>query len=204
MVESQIIARGVHDPRVLHALREIPRHRFVPAELQPHAYEDRPLNIGCGQTISQPYIVALMTQLLELRVTDRVLEVGTGSAYQAAVLAVLAAEVITIERQETLAERASERLVELGYANVTVVTGDGSLGYPSGAPFDAIIVTAAAPRVPPSLKAQLAPGGRLVCPTGARGFQSLTRLVRKGDDFEEHHDIRCVFVPLLGKEGWEE
>lgn len=203
MVEKQIAARGVKDTRVLDAMRRIPRHRFIPRESQAHAYEDHPVPIGYGQTISQPYMVAVMTEMLELEPGDRVLEIGTGSAYQAAVLAELAAEVISIERNEHLAECARDCLRQLGYANVTVIDGDGTLGYPPRAPYDAIIVTAAGPSVPQSLKGQLAVGGRLVCPVGARDIQTLVTISRAEAGFEEESGISCVFVPLVGAEGWE-
>lgn len=204
MVESQILARGVHDARVADAMRRVPRHCFVPATLQRHAYEDRPLEIGWGQTISQPYMVALMTSLLALQPEDRVLEIGTGSGYQSAILSLLAAEVFTIERKEGLAEVARDHLKGLGYCNVTVLVGDGTLGCPAYAPFDAILVTAGGPSVPESLKTQLKNGGRLVCPVGPRSVQRLVRLVRLGQTFHEEQSIDCVFVPLIGQEGWEE
>ncbi len=202
MVRTQIEARGVSNERVLDAMRTVPRHRFVPEKDEASAYEDHPLDIGCGQTISQPYMVAFMTALLELAPTDRVLEIGTGSAYQAAILATLAAEVITIERHEALAQRARALLAELGYGNVTVVVGDGTLGCPEYAPYDAVIVTAAAPHVPRALEEQLKVGGRLVCPSGARDIQRLERIIRTDRGFEEEHGIGCVFVPLIGEDGW--
>ena len=204
MIERQIAARGVEDPRVLDAMRRVPRHLFVPRESRTYAYEDHPVQIGHGQTISQPYIVALMTEMLRIKPTERVLEIGTGSAYQAAILAELAAEVITVERNEDLAERARNCLLELGYANVTVIVGDGTLGHPARAPYDAIVVTAAGPSVPPSLKKQLALGGRLVCPVGSREIQTLVTVVRTEDGFDEDMGISCVFVPLVGEEGWSE
>lgn len=202
MVATQIAARGVTAPRVLDAVLQVPRHRFVPPELEASAYEDRPLHIGFGQTISQPYIVALMTELLELGHQDRVLEIGTGSGYQAAILSVLAAEVVSVERNPQLAEQARKRLKALGYANVTVQTGDGTLGCPERAPFDAIVVTAGAPRVPESLQAQLTLTGRLVCPVGSRESQCLLKLVRSPTGIERYKHIPCMFVPLLGQEGW--
>ena len=204
MVDSQIAARGVTDPRVLEVMREIPRHEFVPLEMQPHAYEDHPVQIGQGQTISQPYMVAAMTQELGLREEDRVLEIGTGSGYQTAILARLAAEVITIERNESLAVCARARLLEQGYANITVVIGDGTLGCPEHAPYDAIMVTAGGPRVSDSLKEQLAMGGRMVCPIGTREYQKLIRIVRTPEGFDERVGMGCVFVPLIGREGWPE
>jgi len=204
MVTDQITARGVSAERVLDVMRTVPRHRFIPAESRMHAYEDHPIRIGCGQTISQPYMVALMTELLALRPEDRVLEVGTGSGYQAAILAELAAEVITVERNEELAERARVCLERLGYENVTVVVGDGTMGWPGGAPYDAILVTAAGPNTPASLKNQLRVGGRLVCPTGPRDVQQLVTVIRTGEGFHQEIGIACVFVPLLGEEGWKE
>jgi protein-L-isoaspartate(D-aspartate) O-methyltransferase len=202
MLKKQIAARGIEDERVLGAMRRVPRHLFVPRESRAFAYEDHPVQIGHGQTISQPYMVALMTEMLKIGPTDRVLEIGTGSAYQAAILAELAAEVITVERNEDLAERARNCLLELGYANVSVIVGDGTLGYPARAPYDAIVVTAAGPSVPPSLKVQLAIGGRLVCPVGSREIQTLVTLLRTEDGFDENMGIGCVFVPLVGEEGW--
>lgn len=203
MVNDQIRARGVSDKRVLEAMRTVPRHSFVPENLRRHAYEDHPVHIGCEQTISQPYMVGLMTELLELRPTDRVLEIGTGSGYQAAILSMLSAEVITIDRLPDLAQSARERLQELGYANITVVCGDGTLGYPESAPYDAIVVTAAGPEVPPPLVDQLAVGGRLVCPAGGRDLQSLLKIVRTASGIRREESIRCIFVPLLGAHGWK-
>lgn len=204
MVESQLRARGIRDPGVLRAMEEIPRHLFVPPDLAKQAYDDRPLDIGAGQTISQPYMVALMSELLAVEPHHRVLEVGTGSGYQAAILAALAREVVTIERFENLARQAAGRLRDAGCGNVRVVVGDGSAGARDYGPFDRIIVTAASPSVPPSLKEQLAAGGRLVCPVGTRHAQKLV-VVDHGDGvFEESEGVGCVFVPLLGKEGWSE
>ncbi len=204
MVESQLRARGIHDPDVLRVMEEVPRHLFVPQDLANQAYDDRPLDIGAGQTISQPYMVALMTELLAVEPHHRVLEVGTGSGYQAAILAALAREVITIERYEDLAQEAAQRLRGAGCGNVRVLVGDGSAGAPDHAPFDRIIVTAASPSVPPSLKEQLAAEGRLVCPVGARHAQKLIVVDRGDGVFEESEGVGCVFVPLLGKEGWSE
>lgn len=203
MVQHQIARRGIRDRRVLEAMRTVPRHCFVPAAKRPQAYEDRPLEIGSGQTISQPYMVAKMTELLSLTPKSKVLEVGTGSGYQAAILAELAAEVISVERFEELAEIARERLAALEYLNVTVVVGDGTLGWPEQAPYDGIMVTAAAPVIPESLRAQLAIGGRLVCPVGNRDLQQLKVVVRDSEDrFTEQDSIRCMFVPLVGQDGW--
>jgi protein-L-isoaspartate(D-aspartate) O-methyltransferase len=204
MVEAQIAGRGIRDARVLAALRKVPRHRFVPADEADSAYQDRPLPIGLGQTISQPYMVALMTEALRLAGDENVLEVGTGSGYQAALLAELAHQVTTVERHAPLAERARQVLADLGYTNVAVVVGDGTLGWPLTAPFDAIIVTAGAPHVPPALQDQLADGGRLVIPAGSGGFQSLLRITRHGTRFEQEDLGGCVFVPLIGQQGWGE
>ncbi|HRK33208.1 MAG TPA: protein-L-isoaspartate(D-aspartate) O-methyltransferase [Candidatus Hydrogenedentes bacterium] len=202
MVRNQLIARGITDTRVLDAMREIPRHRFVPARFAAAAYEDRPIDIGHGQTISQPYMVAAMTQLLELRASDRVLEIGTGSGYQAAVLARIASHVTSIERIEALAQRAASVLSSLHFTNVTLRIADGTLGWPEGGPYDAIIVTAGSPSLPESLKLQLGIGGRLICPVGTRELQHLTRVVRTESGFREDTGAGCIFVPLIGKEGW--
>jgi len=204
MVDNQIATRGVIDPNVLAAMRHVPRHAFIPTRLRTQAYEDHPVQIGHGQTISQPYMVAIMTQSLDLTPEDRVLEIGTGSGYQTAILAELAKEVISIERNESLAETARDRLEGLGCDNVTVLAGDGTLGYPEGAPYDAILVTAAGPDVPSSLKAQLAVGGRLVCPAGPRDCQQLITITRTDTGLKEDRGISCVFVPLIGDEGWPE
>ena len=204
MVEDQLRRRGISDPRVLEAMGKIPRHLFVPEDYRDSAYDDRPLPIGEGQTISQPYMVAIMTQSLELKGGERVLEIGTGSGYQAAVLAEVARELFTIERIPVLAERARKVLLELGYTNISFRTGDGSRGWPEEAPFDGIIVTAGAPEVPRSLKFQLREGGRLVIPTGPRYTQTLYKLTRRGDHFVEEDITGCVFVPLVGDFGWEE
>jgi protein-L-isoaspartate(D-aspartate) O-methyltransferase len=204
MVELQIAGRGIRDPAVLAAMRKVPRECFVGSAQAEFAYDDGPLPIGEGQTISQPYIVAVMTEALRLRPADRVLEIGTGSGYAAAVLGVIAAEVYTIERIESLAERSRRRLAELGYANVHVRHGDGSLGWPEHAPYDAIVVTAGGPHVPPSLLRQMATGGRLVMPVGsAPRFQRLVRVVRTGDETYHREALEDVaFVPLVGAEGW--
>jgi len=204
MVANQIEMRDVRDPRVLAVLRAVPRHRFVPAYQAESAYRDSPLPIGEGQTISQPYIVALMTEMLELKGDERVLEIGTGSGYQAAILGQLAAEVISVERFASLAEEARARLAELEYDNVRVEVGDGSLGWPEEAPYDAIIVTAASPSVPPPLEEQLAEGGRLVVPTGQRWTQSLVRVRRQGGRLKRETTIGVAFVPLIGKHGWQQ
>jgi protein-L-isoaspartate(D-aspartate) O-methyltransferase len=204
MVEDQIAGRGVLDPAVLAAMRAVPRECFVASAQADAAYDDGPLPIGEGQTISQPYVVAVMTEALRLQPGDRVLEIGTGSGYAAAVLAVVAAEVYTIERIESLAERSRARLAELGYDNVHVRYGDGSLGWPEHAPYDAIVVTAGGPEVPPSLLRQLAVGGRLVMPVGPHlRSQRLVRVVRTGESRWDREALEEVaFVPLIGAEGW--
>jgi protein-L-isoaspartate(D-aspartate) O-methyltransferase len=206
MVERQIAARGVRDRRVLAAMREIPRDRFVEPALAPRAYEDGPLAIGIGQTISQPYIVALMSEALGLVGTERVLEVGTGSGYGAAVLGRLAREVYTIERHPMLADRAASRLAGLGFCNVHVIVGDGTLGLPEQAPFEAVVVTASGPRVPPALLEQLAIGGRIVIPVGEHpDHQRLMRIDRQSRVQYAAADLGGVaFVPLVGAEGWEQ
>ncbi len=203
MVEEQLSARDIVDPRVLQAMRDVPRHRFIPDDVRHLAYADCPLPIGQRQTISQPYIVALMVQLLELTGEERVLEVGTGSGYQAAVLARLARQVYTIERIPELAQRARETLCTLGVTNVTVLEGDGTQGLPQHAPFDAITVAAAAPRVPEPLQQQLLDGGRLVVPVGSREGQVLERWTRRGEDFRVERIAPVAFVPLVGDHGWD-
>lgn len=202
MVREQIAARDIRDMRLLDALRDIPRHLFVPPEYERRAYSDGPLPIGEGQTISQPYIVALMTQLLQLKGTETVLEVGTGSGYQAAVLGCLAKKVYSIERFPTLAERARKALVECGIANVQVLIGDGSGGLPERAPFDAILLTAAAPHIPEVLVAQLAEPGRLVAPVGGEHGQMLQLVEKKQQRVIRRTLVPVAFVPLRGVHGW--
>ncbi len=202
MVEFQVRARGVRDERVLAAMRKIPRHLFVPKNWERASYEDRPLPIGEGQTISQPYIVAVMTEQLELTPDDRVLEVGTGSGYQAALLAELAGTVISIERLPELADRARQNLARAGVTGVRVVVGDGTQGYPPEAPYDAIIVTAASPSVPKPLVDQLAEGGRLIAPIGPRECQDLVKLVKRKGVVENIPLGGVCFVPLIGQFGW--
>jgi protein-L-isoaspartate(D-aspartate) O-methyltransferase len=206
MVESQIAARGVRDSAVLVAMGKVPRERFVPLHLADEAYDDCALPIGEGQTISQPYIVALMTEALQLGPRDRVLEIGTGSGYAAAVLAEIAATVYTIERVEPLAEAARRRLADLGYATVQVRCGDGTLGWPEHAPYDAIVVTAGGPEIPKALLDQLATGGRLVMPVGlSLHAQHLVRVVRQAPEDDDTEDLGGVaFVPLIGEQGWPE
>ena len=204
MVSEQIISRGIQDERLLDALRRVPRHWFVPEEYANIAYTDSPLPIGNGQTISQPYIVALMTELLELKGEENVLEVGTGSGYQAALLAHLSRQVHTIERHEALAEKAEQVLMKLGLTNVLVHVGDGSLGLLKHAPFHAIMVTAAAPRAPQPLLDQLVEGGRLVLPEGGAGGQLLDRWRRQAGEYKQEHIAPVAFVPLRGQHGWKE
>ncbi len=203
MVHKQLRWRHLTDDRLLEAMERVPRHCFVPASVREDAYADRALAIGSGQTISQPYMVATMVAALRLRGSERVLDVGCGSGYQAAVLSLLARQVIGIERLLPLVERARQVLEELGYDNVTVVEGDGTLGYKPAAPYEGIIVGAGAPEVPQPLLDQLADGGRLVIPVGDRRLQRVTIMGRRGDQFIRHEGIDCVFVPLLGDYGWD-
>jgi protein-L-isoaspartate(D-aspartate) O-methyltransferase len=203
MVADQLRKRGIHDERVLAAFAEVPREAFVGADLKAKAYADFPLPIGHGQTISQPYVVALTAAALQVKPTDHVLDVGTGSGYAAAILAKLAAHVETIERFAELAKSAAAALA--GYANVVVHCGDGSLGWPEGAPYDAIAVAASAPEAPRSLMRQLAIGGRLVIPIGSADEQALIRIVRTSETgFDRRTVAPVVFVPLVGREGWPE
>lgn len=205
MVAQQLCAREIRDARVLAAMLEIPRHLFVPAHLAAQAYSDQPLSIGEDQTISQPYMVAVMSEALELTGGERVLEIGTGSGYQTAVLARLARQVFSVEVQATLAATARERLSQLGFSNVVIVTGDGSEGLAAHAPYEAIVVTAAAPAIPPPLVEQLADGGRLVIPIGQVGrteTQELMRLRKYPGEIAQEVLNYCRFVPLLGRYGW--
>lgn len=205
MVDTQIARRGVRDPRVLDALRTVPRERFVPERLAQLAYEDKPLPIAEEQTISQPFVVALMAEALELAPEDKVLEIGAGSGYAAAVLGRIAREVWAVERHESLARQAAERLAGLGYENVHVVQGDGTLGLPEHAPYDGIVVAAGGPEVPQALLDQLAPGGRLVIPVGPDPrTQSLLRVRRTEQGFVRDDLGGVRFVPLIGEQGWGE
>jgi protein-L-isoaspartate(D-aspartate) O-methyltransferase len=204
MVKRQIERRGITDARILKSFFAVPRHEFVPCHKADQAYEDHPVEIGSGQTISQPYIVALMTHALGLRGHERVLEIGTGSGYQTAILAELCSQVYTVERIAPLAERAREALDGLGYTNIHYRIGDGTLGWPEEAPFDHVMVTASAPCVPESLQEQLADCGRLVMPVGGRGGQDLVVLERRGKKLHRKSLGGCIFVRLIGREGWPE
>ena len=203
MVEEQLRARGIRDERLLAAMAKVPREEFISPEDIANAYGDYPLPIGAGQTISQPYIVAVMVEALELLPNDRVLEVGTGTGYQAAILGELSADVWSIERHAELADKAREILQRLGYSNVHVITGDGSLGLPEHAPFDKILVAAAAPRIPETLVGQLADGGRLVVPVGTRQEQQVQVVRKIGNETAVTFRDPCRFVPLVGEQGWE-
>ncbi len=203
MVERQIVARGVRDPRVIQAMLKVPRHLFVPEPYRSEAYQDHPLPIGYGQTISQPYMVAAMTELLELTGDEKVLEIGTGSGYQAAILAELAREVYTVERIPELLEQAKQVIESLGYTNVHFKLADGTLGWPEHAPFDRIIVTAAAPDIPQPLIDQLKPGGIMVIPVGSRYLQTLTKVIKKPNGKLQVKELfGCAFVPLIGEFGY--
>ncbi len=203
MVSRQIEGRHLRDPRLLSAMRAVPRHLFIPRSEWDIAYEDRPVGIGERQTISQPYIVALMTNLLHLQGDERVLEIGTGSGYQAAVLALMCDHVYSVERHAPLANQARHVLDQIGIENISIRVGDGSRGWPEEAPFDAIIVTAAAPIVPDPLLKQLADGGRLVIPVGSAGMQQLEYWERDGDDFRQDTIVPVSFVPLRGEHGFD-
>ena len=202
MVDIQLIPRDITDKLVLKAMRKVPRHKFMPKNLEDAAYEDNALPIGEGQTISQPYMVAIMTEKLKLKGGEKVLEVGTGSGYQAAVIAEIASKVITIEVVPALAERSRKIFDELDYKNIEVIVGDGTLGYPKGSPYDAVIVTAAAPSIPKPLLEQLKDGGRLVMPVGEMFGQTLIIATKHGNKVDVEESIGCVFVPLIGKYGW--
>ncbi len=205
MVDQQLIAKGIQDQRVLDTMRKVPRHLFVEHALQAQAYGDAPLPIGDKQTISHPYIVAYMSEALQLQGREEVLEIGTGSGYQAAVLSCLVRRVYTIERHPALARRARQVLDQLGCSNVQLKLGDGTLGWPEVGPFDAIMVTAGAPVLPDRLKEQLKPGGRLLIPVGDKAEQFLLRVTRKDETrFEEERLLGCRFVPLVGENGWKD
>jgi protein-L-isoaspartate(D-aspartate) O-methyltransferase len=203
MVERQIASRGITNLRILNAMKQVPRHFFIPPPYDRDAYDDNPLPIGNGQTISQPYIVALMTDLLNPGADDRILEIGAGSGYQAAILAALAKNVTTIERIPAIANSARINLAKLGITNANLIVGDGTIGYPPGAPYNGIIITAATPAIPQPLIDQLAEGGRLVAPVGGRDIQELVRLNRIGNKVIESHHGGVRFVPLIGEHGWD-
>lgn len=202
MVDEQLIPRGIQDKRVLAAFRKVPRHEFIQEESRESAYNDYPLPIGDGQTISQPYMVALMTECLNLKGPERVLEIGTGSGYQMAILAELAKEVYSVERFQGLADSSRNALDKLGYTNCKIKVGDGTLGWQEYAPYDGILVTAGAPGIPESLTRQLKEGARLVIPIGSGFGQVLTIVEKKGSSIKTQEVCGCVFVPLVGKEGW--
>jgi protein-L-isoaspartate(D-aspartate) O-methyltransferase len=204
MIDRQLRGRGIRDARVLEAMFRVPRHEFVPAAFVSAAYDDHPLPIGDSETISQPYIVAAMTLAADVHPRDKALEVGTGSGYQAAILAHLGATVYTVERNFRLAEESRERLRRLGYGGIEVVWGDGTEGYPAAAPYQVILVTAASPDVPPPLIGQLAEGGRLVIPVGDRQHQDLKLIFKHDGQLAERYLDPCMFVPLVGKHGWPE
>jgi protein-L-isoaspartate(D-aspartate) O-methyltransferase len=204
MVREQVERRGVHDSRVLEAMRVVPRHLFLSGGDRFSAYDDTPLPIGCHQTISQPYIVGYMTEALALQGTEQILEIGTGSGYQTAILGCLAKSVVSIERIPELAERAKEILRTLGIGNAEVAVGDGTAGLPERAPFDAIMITAGTPAVPQPLLDQLAAGGRLLAPVGGRSLQELELWTRTATGFDQRRLIAVVFVPLIGAHGWKE
>jgi protein-L-isoaspartate(D-aspartate) O-methyltransferase len=204
MVQNQLIARGISDPRVLDAMRQVPRHQFLPKRIREVAYRDGALPIGRKQTISQPFVVGLMSQMLALKGHEQVLEVGTGSGYQTAILCELAQHVVSLERHPLLAGRAGDVLAKLGYDNIDIHIGDGSQGLADMAPYDAIIVTAAAPALPDPLRLQMHPdGGRMVLPIGANDGQHLELIVRQGDNWSIERTIKVRFVPLIGRHGFE-
>jgi len=203
MVEEQLEQRGIMDQKVLAAMRKIPRHQFVAPAMHHRAYINGALPIDCNQTISQPYMVAIMTEALKLGGGEKVLEIGTGSGYQAAVLAELGAKVFTIERMPQLATQARAKLEQSGYGNVAVISGDGTLGWPEFAPYDRIIITAGAPTIPENLLGQLNDGGIMVVPVGGKNHQTLKIIQRKGDKASSADSVGCVFVPLIGIHGWK-
>lgn len=202
MVTTQLIRRGIRDFNVLRAMRKVPRHVFAGPSNTARAYADMALDIGMHQTISQPYMVAVMTELLSLSKDDKVLEIGTGSGYQAAVLSEIVSKVCTIERIESLAVEAKRKFAESGYENIDVKLSDGTLGWPEESPFDKIIITAATPDIPEPLIAQLATYGIIIAPVGDRHSQSLLKIVKDGDTMQKSHHVPCIFVPLIGKHGF--
>jgi protein-L-isoaspartate(D-aspartate) O-methyltransferase len=202
MVESQLIPRGIKDSRVLEAMRKVPRHLFMDKSMWYKAYDDMALPIGEGQTISQPYMVAIMTELLDLKGDEAVLEIGTGSGYQAAILAELSRDVYSFERMQALSEKAKEVIMSLGYKNIHLKVGDGTLGWPEAAPFDRILITAGAPEFPEPLIEQLSEGGMILAPVGDRCSQQLVKTMKRSGKLLKEYHTPCVFVPLLGKYGW--
>ncbi len=204
MIDEQLVGRGIRDERVLKAMGTVPRHEFLPEAMRGNAYVDQALPLGEGQTMSQPYMVALMTELLKLGGTERVLEIGTGSGYQAAVLAELCEKVYTVERIKTLADKARATLDRLGYRSVALKVYDGTYGWKEMSPFDAIVVTAGAPHVPDALVEQLREGGRMVIPVGDRYGQRLIKMVKTAGGVISEESVPCVFVPLIGNHGWKE
>lgn len=203
MVKIQLIPRGIRDERVLDAMKRVPRHLFVDESMKYRAYDDMALSIGEGQTISQPYMVAIMTELLELRGDERVLEIGTGSGYQAAILAELSKEIYTVERVSLLSEQAEARLYALGYKNIHVKVGDGTSGWPEEAPFNRIIITAGTPKIPEPLMQQLSDEGIIIAPVGDRFSQQLIKINKSKGKLSESFHTPCVFVPLIGEHGWK-
>jgi protein-L-isoaspartate(D-aspartate) O-methyltransferase len=203
MVDTQLIPRGVRDPRVLEVMRKVPRHLFMDESMWYRAYDDMALPVGEGQTMSQPYMVAIMTELLNLRGDEKVLEIGTGSGYQAAILAELSRDVYTIERIPSLSQKAGGTLRSLGYVAIHLTTGDGTLGWPEAAPFDRILITAGTPGIPDPLIAQLAEGGTILAPVGDRFSQQLVRVTKQKGKLSREFHTPCVFVPLVGKYGWK-
>lgn len=203
MVETQLITRGIKDRRMLDAMRRVPRHLFVDESIQYKAYDDMALPIGEGQTISQPYMVAIMTELLELKGNEKILEIGTGSGYQAVILAELSKEVYTIERVAVLVKRAEERFNFLGYGNIHVKVGDGTLGWPEESPFDRVIITAGTPKIPDPLIEQLSEGGIIIAPVGDRFSQQLIKVKKSKGRLSEEYHTPCIFVPLIGEYGWK-
>jgi protein-L-isoaspartate(D-aspartate) O-methyltransferase len=204
MLKTQLISRGIKDEIVLNAMKKVPRHLFVDDSMQNKAYEDTALPIGEGQTISQPYMVAVMTELLELKGNEKVLEIGTGSGYQTAILAELAKEVYTVERVAVLAKRSEERLHSLGYNNIHIKVGDGTIGWAEESPFNRILITAGCPKIPNSLIEQIAEGGIIIAPVGDRFSQQLLKVRKSKDKLLEQYHTPCVFVPLIGAYGWKE
>ena len=197
-------SRGISSLEVLRAMSLVPREKFVSSKYLEAAYNDGPLSIGSGQTISQPYMVAMMTEALMLKKNDKVLEIGTGSGYQAAILQEIASYIYSVERISSLAENARKLLVALGYSDINIKVEDGTLGWPEEAPFDAIIVTSGSPSVPETLMSQLSNGGRMIIPVGSRNHQRIIRIIRSGDNYSKEEMLSCIFVPLIGKYGWDE